>query len=333
VVKSIIYQDHLSLDLVIKLLSQQHDQQTVIELTRHYCLKTSSEDIKKKGMEFLYTNGLYRDLEVLIHKNMASQFSSTREWAAPYQLMIDYHYRRYPHPQLLQKTNNFYTEEPALQCVLEFIKISIYYDLHEFERIGDFLAKQHYLFDKIEDRYLVASFRLRLYEYLFIYYWMRNELIMARKYAFRVLNQTTNMTTKAHLHTKLGLSYTFDTFDQGMYHLRKARDIAQNYQLSILHLIEQKHIPFLAAHFKKTHKIETYNKREQAHLEIAKGNFRKACEILKNVPMSDPFALYYLGLAKEDEQILLRSYNCFIEKRSDYFFGRLPLNALRSKKI
>src|SRR5699024_11227921 len=117
--------------------------------------------------------------------------------------------------------------------LLEFIKLSIYYDLREFDKIGDFLEKQQYLYHLIDDRYLVNSFRLRMYNYLFIYYWKRNELVMARMYAFRALNMTLHTMEEVNLHIHLWLSYTFDTLEQGMYHLKKARDIANSYQLPV----------------------------------------------------------------------------------------------------
>jgi len=329
-VTSIIDQDELSLDVVIKLLAQQCEQKTVVELTRNYCFQTTSEHIKRAGMEFLYMNGLFHDLQALIYKNMQASHPTTREWAYCYQMMIDRRLKNYSPSRMLKRVQQFQTDDPALKYLLEFIKLSIYYDLREFDKIGDFLEKQQYLYHLIDDRYLVNSFRLRMYNYLFIYYWKRNELIMARMYAFRALNMTLHTMEEVNLHIHLGLSYTFDTLEQGMYHLKKARDIAKSYQLPVYKTIINKHIPFLCAHFKQTSNIKTVDKLEQAHLEIARGNHRKALIFLNNVSLSNPFALYYLGLAKRDEHILFQAYNHFIEKRSDYFFARLPLHVLRN---
>src|SRR5690625_2492811 len=113
--QSIISQNELSLDLVIKLLSQQHDDQTSLKLTRDDLLRATSEDIKRKGMEFLDINEFYDDLETLIDYNLTSNNPLTREWANAYQLIIDHRLKRLPQTQLLQKIINFHTKELELQ--------------------------------------------------------------------------------------------------------------------------------------------------------------------------------------------------------------------------
>lgn len=321
--------DELTLEQVELMLSQEHDRQTVIELTRNFCLQTSSKEISKTGMEFLYMHGCIDDLQVLINKNMESTNESNRKWARAYQIMIDRRRGRYSLNESLLQAESIETEEPELTCIIEFIKVSIYYGQNEFGKLGNFLAEQQYLFEKIEDNYLMSFFYQRLNQQLFIYYLSRNEVIMARKHAFRALNQVTNPQTIVDLHTNLGLSYIHDTYFQGMYHFSEALKLSKslNMQDSITSL-QQYNIPFISAHFKRVEGITTIDKSEQAHIEIAKGNYAKAEAILSKVQINSPFKMYYLGLARQDKNILLQSYNQFIEQRSDYFFSRLPLKAL-----
>nr|GGG86092.1 hypothetical protein GCM10011398_34830 [Virgibacillus oceani] len=320
----------LTLEQVRLLLAHEHDDQTVLELMRKFCLQTTSPDISKKGMEFLYMNGFYNDLQLLINKNKKSANKSNRNWGAVYQLVIDRRLGKHNPHDILKMVRRIKTDESDLKCVIEFVKIAVYYEISEFGEMGNFLDKLQHLFDDVEDPLLVSYFNIRLYQNLFVYYWVRNELIMARKYAFRVLNHTTNIKTKVNLHINLGLTYTFDTYFQGMYHMSEALKLAKQNDLQRnVNIIENRNIPFLSAHFKRTEGIETDDRSEQAHLEVAKGNHDKAAAILDDVPINSPFRLYYLGLAKKDKNKLLQSYNHFIEKRSDHFFGRLPLNALK----
>ncbi|GGB52224.1 hypothetical protein F3157_22545 [Virgibacillus dakarensis] len=321
--------DKQTLEQIIPMLQQEYDNETVLQLTRKLCLQSTSDDINKKGMEFLFTNGYLHDLQLLINKNRESESKSNREWAEVYQLVVDRaEFRAYPR-KLLRQLEFCHTDDPELRCVIEFLKISIHFDLREFGKIGNFLDKQTSLFDEVDDTLLLSFFNSRLYQTLFIYYWTRNELIVARKYAFRVLNETTNNRTAVNMHINLGLTYTFDTYFQGMYHLNEALRLAKklNYQDGI-NIINQQNIPFLSAHFKKFEGITTDDKSEQAHLEIAKGNHAKGIELLNQLKIDSPFKMYYLGIAKRDKNILLRSYNYFIEKRSDYFFSKLPLSVL-----
>ncbi|WP_174614911.1 AimR family lysis-lysogeny pheromone receptor [Virgibacillus ihumii] len=329
-INSLSTKENLTMDQLDLILSQEYDAETASSLMRKLCLQSTSDDVSKKGMEFLYMHGFFDDLQRLIDKNKASPNESNRKWAAVYQITIDRKLRRYPPDVLLNYAESFKTDEPELKCIIEFIKITIYYGLNQFGKLGNFLEKQQDLFKQIDDRFLLSLFNQRLNQNLFGYYLVRNEVIIARKHAFRVLNQTTNPKTKVNIHTTLGLSYIYDTYYQGMFHLSEALKIARKHHLeSSRKIIEQHNIPFLSAHFKKVENILSPDKSEQAHIEIAKGNYTKAQDILSEIDINSPFKKYYLGLAKQDRNILLQSYNNFIEKRSDYFFSRLPLNAMK----
>ncbi|QKY70464.1 AimR family lysis-lysogeny pheromone receptor [Lentibacillus sp. CBA3610] len=331
--ESLPNRDPLTLEQVLLVLQQEHDEATVQQLIRKFCLETTSEDIRKKGMEFLYMNGHYDDLQQLININKASEKFSNQQWADVYQMTLDRKQARYSDHVILKRVEGLKTEEPELKCLLEFIKVSIYFARNEYGKLGNIMEKQQYLFDKINDGFLLDFFYDRLYHNLFVYFLVRNELIIARKYAFRVLTRTKNPKTKINLHMSLGLSYMYDTYFQSMYHLTEALKIAREESLhKVVDIIEQRNIPFLSAHFNKVEGITSTDKSEQAHIEIAKGNYAKAKAILNEIEINSPFRMYYLGMATQDKSLLIQSYNYFIEKRSDYFFSRLPLNALQKMR-
>jgi tetratricopeptide (TPR) repeat protein len=310
-------------------LKQAHSHRQVIALMRTYCLQLPSLSLMKTGMEFLYINGFYDDLQVLIKKNEQTGNPSNQQWATIYQLLMDRRMKRYSPHQLLQEICQINTEEPELSSLIGFVKVTLYYDLNKFNKIGNFLHQLQQFMATIQDSLIKSYFDIRLHHVMLTYYLIRNELIMARKHGFKVLMLTDNPETKASVHIKLALSYTFDTYEQGMYHLREALKIAkQNHLKHTARIIENYNIPFLSAHFNQTDHIVTDDKSEQAHIEIARGNKQKAIEILNELPMDSPFQLYYLGKAMQDRDILLQSYNHFIKERSDYFFSRLPLYEL-----
>src|SRR5699024_12803425 len=108
----------------------------------------------------------------------------------------------------------------------------------------NFLDRLLPLCDQIDDRLIVFYFTLRLYQNLFIYYCMRNELIIARIYAFRALNKTPNPMTKVNIHINLALTYTFDTFHQGMYHMSEALKLSQTHRYDDqIYRIKHRNIP------------------------------------------------------------------------------------------
>lgn len=329
---SITENAELTIGQVILLLSQEHNEQNVLDLTRKFCLQSSSTEIQKKGMEFLYMNGFYEDLMILIAKNQLSPNESNRLWAEVYQIMMDRRAKKYPVGQMRLRLREMKPTDPELKCLIELVIVDTYFNQLDFGKIGNLLDKQQELFQPIQDNFMLSSFNLRLYQKLFFYYWKRNELIMARKYAFRALNQTNSPTTKVNMHMNLGLTYTFDTYYQGMYHLKEALKIAHQYNLEgHVKKITNHSIPFLAAQFGKTEGIETPDLIESAHLEVARGNTERAMELLENTNLSSPFGLYYMGLAKRDKNLLSESLNMFVS-RSDYFFSRLPMNAIKELK-
>lgn len=327
---SISDSSELTIGQVILMLTQDHSEDEVLELTRKFCLQSSSNEIQKKGMEFLYINGFFDDLKLLIQKNYESANSVNRRWAEVYQIMLDRRAKQYSPGQMRLRLREITPTDPELRCLIELCIVDTYFSQLDFGKIGNLLDKQQELFDAIHDNFMISCFNLRFYQKLFIYYWKRNELIMARKYAFRALNQSNSPATKASMHVNLGLTYSFDTYYQGMYHLKEALKISKQYNLQrYIHTIENHNIPFLSAHFKRPNNIVTTDISEQAHLEIAKGNNDKAIELLRGIELTSPFKMYYMGLAKQDKHMLNESCKMFVE-RSDYFYSRLPMNAIKN---
>ncbi|WP_430786479.1 AimR family lysis-lysogeny pheromone receptor [Virgibacillus flavescens] len=320
----------ITLDQMIMMLSLQYDQKTIQKAVAEFCLQTNDSLTINKGMEYLYMNGCYKELEILVKKVRKTLLNSRTMRAEIYQLMIDRKLNRAKPLEILNHVYSLQTNETEIKCLIEFLKISIHYDTRNFGKLGNFLNLQDRLLAEIKDSYLLSFFNIRLYEILFTYYWVNNELLIARKYAFQVLNLTKNPKTKVSIHINLALTYTFDTFHQGMYHLMEATKISEEHGFhEKINMIKNHNLPFLAARHGKADGISSSDISEQAHLEIARGNLKKAEQLLRTLPINTPFQMYYLGLATSDKKLLHQSYNFFIKKRSDYFFSRLPLLAIQ----
>ncbi|UFT98909.1 AimR family lysis-lysogeny pheromone receptor [Radiobacillus kanasensis] len=301
-----------------------------IPIAKDYCLQASSDIDMRVGLEFLYMNGFDQDLHQLIEKNKQSSNLLNQQWGHMYELHLARKNRSLSGQQLLKGLHHISITSPEMNILKNFLFIYIHYGSYQFDALSRFLDKQYELLPQVEDPLLHRLFQTRLHEVLFIYYWKRNELVLARKHAFQVLNETFSVDRQANIHTNLALSYVLEDYGQCIMHIEESLRLAESFgNTSIIEVNLHQNLPFISAYHRKTDGICSNNRAEQAHLEIAKGNKKKAIDILEKLPYQSPFKTYYVGLAKQDKDLLKRSYHEFIEKRSDYFFSRLPLQALK----
>ena len=327
-------QSELTITEMISLLREEGNLESKRELMINTCLHSTSRNIQKRGMEYLYIYGYLKELDMLIERNIDSEDPSNRIWGLIYRAMLDQVLRKDTSCETLQKLDYFtkqYTiTEPELLFLVEVIKEEAYQFSGDINRVGNLMVTCQQYLPAIEERIMVSFFKIRVNRMYMTYHLKRNELIMARKYAYRTLTMTDSLRAHAIIHMHLGLSYTFETYEKGIYHLNKALETSKASNFHYLaHILENNSIPFLSSHFNKVGNLKTTDKSEQAHIELAKGNKSKVIEMLDNIPDKSPFELYYLGKAKEDRSILIESHTQFIERRSDFFFSRLPGNALK----
>jgi hypothetical protein len=314
----------------MEILTIEHDSKTALQLTKDYCLRSSSLDIQKKGMEFLYMNGYCPELTKMIEKNKKSDNPSNQTWGEVYQAVFDRKAGTVPPQVIIQKLDKIETDEPELISIIEISKVICYVEMHMFSALADFLDHYQQWFSQVKDPAFLSYLNIRLELLLMYYYLSKNLVILSRRSANRLLHEDhISPYIKVSAHTHLGFSYMFDSYAQTMTHMQKAMQIAydNNYD-RVIDVFKNRNIPFIAAHFNQADNITSNDKSEQAHLEIAKGNHERAIEILNELPLDTPFQLYYMGKAKQDKKLLCHASNQFIEQRSDYFFSRLPLSEL-----
>ncbi|MGN8646431.1 AimR family lysis-lysogeny pheromone receptor [Gracilibacillus sp. HCP3S3_G5_1] len=303
------------------------------------CLNSENGANQCVAMEYLYANGLLDELRLLIDKTMYAKNKLVRKTSRIYQIMYDRKILRAKQlkPDMpvhyIQTVNRIKIneEEYSLKILRDLVYIYSYFDTHQYGEIGTFkqLIRQNLL--HITDPLLYDLIESRLNEILFIYHWKRNELILSRKYGYQLLNETNNPHKKIDIHNTLAQGYLFESYEQAMYHVSVAIELATQLQNErALYGLQNFTLPFIAAYYKRTEGITSEDKAEQAHIALAENKIEKCIRILEKFKELTPFQQYYLGRAKQDKQLLRTSYQRFIEERDDYFYAKLPLEALNA---
>jgi len=324
-VQDMIGETEPSLFSVLQELSKKYDEKTTIFLTKEFCLNCQTHENQRVGMEFLYMNGFHRELEGLIEINKASSNQINIDWGNVYEFILDRKKNRKYKGEVFNFANNYHTNDRTLSCLLIFLKIYGHIDVYEYELLDEYQEELTSMLLDIDNTLIRIYFQLRENEVLFHYHWTKNEVEVARKYAFNIVDNIFNQDKKCFMHIWLGNTYIFDDYERSLEHLEKAEKIAIDYDLDhFLYAIKNNVLPFISAYNGVYENITTKDIAEQAHLEIARGDKSKAVEILRGLHDLTPFQEYYLGIALDDCHILNKSYLRFINERKDHFFARLP---------
>lgn len=321
-----------NLSEVAKHLHELHkDDATVEQLMKSYCLSSSSAVIQRTGLEFLYVNEYFLELQELIDINEVRPEIENQQWAIVYQVLINLEYKNEEPEISLVRINKIQTDSLELLMIIEFAKVALYYAINENWQIGNFLEKYNELFQHIHDPMMRSLLKLRLNEGLFRYHWKRNEVIIARKHAYKVLNVASKPLRRIRIHRNLGISYLFETYEQGMFHLNKAVEIAKEHNKTTqLKELYNHYIPFFTVHFNKSEGLQPEDKSGKVLVHLSKGETEKAIHLLKQCSLDNPFNLYFMGLATGEERYLNQSYEIFMIERGNVFFARLLIEAMRA---
>ncbi|MBU5595134.1 AimR family lysis-lysogeny pheromone receptor [Amphibacillus sp. MSJ-3] len=297
---------------------------------RDYFMATNDPYSMCVGLEFLFMNDYYTELFQLIEKNKKHPKKLNNDWATFFDLTMAHHHKTMPFREISDRLQMIRTDDLSLKCLITFLMISIQIFFYDFDLIVNKLDQFREDSNKIHHSILHPYIQHRLDRAQFFHYWKRNEMILARKFGYQALAGVNNRIHLAYLHINLSFSFMFDDFDSSVYHIKEAYKIVkENNITNLLTEIEENNIPFIYAHFNKPEGIKTSDKSEQAHLALARGDTELAKQLLAEVTEITPFTKYYLGRAYSDKQMLIQSYNDFIEKQSDHFFARLPLMAIQ----
>ncbi|WP_345242822.1 AimR family lysis-lysogeny pheromone receptor [Pontibacillus salipaludis] len=332
-VRQLVGPNEPALFTVLQQLTKEYDEITTIHLTKEFCFLCQTDENKRVGMEYLYMNGLLDEVQELVKVNEESDNRVNREWAYLYQFFLDRKLRNAEISDSEAFFSKFSSADPELDCLIIFTKIYARCDKFDFSLVETCREELTEKLLKIENTLLRIYFQLRENEIMFLFHWKQNDAEISQTYAKNLIENTLiNYEKKCYVVANLAETYVYDDFEKAKAYVEEARALAIKYNLSyFLGVINDRIVPFIHAVNQDCEGIETNDVAEAAHLAAVRGEDEEAISLLNTLDELTPFQEYYLGLAKDDVDILYNSYNRLIDETKDYFFARLPYRELKKR--
>ncbi|WP_079525399.1 AimR family lysis-lysogeny pheromone receptor [Halobacillus hunanensis] len=292
------------------------------EATKNYCLSSAhvkTED-KLASYEFLYMNDFFQELDEAL-----STTQDNSEVPLLYQILLT----RYSKPltnEDLEWLQTLSFSHPSLRCLHLFTLVYAYYDSKQYTGLDKYVDECYDALLHVNEPLFYYYMKLRFDELLFQHYWKTNNILLAKKYIYKVLNTDLSPRKQSGMNHNLALCHLYEDYDLSIGYAYAGLSIARENQLNkVITSIQNYTIPFISAFHKRTLNITTPDPVETAHLAIANNDRNTAESILSKLSVLTPFQESYLGLAREDRIMLKRAHNRFIQEYGDHFFAQLPL--------
>ncbi|KAA0750159.1 hypothetical protein DN401_25785 [Bacillus sp. BF2-3] len=284
-------------------------------------------------------------LKRLVDQEMTSANKENREWASLYELIYKRYKGHIKGEKLLLELNKrkkyLKLKSKELEILSEEIEMLSAYDQGNFKLMvnkSDFLMEK---LNDIKDPYLRESFFYKIKECAIHGHLTAYELEKLREICEEVIQSipinNRFPVVEATVYGVLGESFMLcdESFDKSLFYLKKALSILEkesSNQMEMRRTMIANTIEFLKIHHKvDLENIKPLHAAEQAYLEIQKGNNEHAIEILMKLKEENgelsAFQIYYLGLAKNDKELLLKSLDMF-ERLGNIFYAQLPKKSL-----
>ncbi|MFC7061992.1 AimR family lysis-lysogeny pheromone receptor [Halobacillus seohaensis] len=302
-------------------LLQNHPKEKANELTKHYCMnyfpKTVDEQLAV--LEFLYMNDHFKELKKILRSH-----DFLEEVTFLYKILLNRLEKHFSIKDILS-IESLEFKHPSLKCLHVYTIIYLYYDLKKYTGLDKFIDQCYLKLSDVREPLFHYYMKIRFNELTFHHYWKTNSIILAKKYAYKVLNMSLSPRKLSAVHHNLALCYVFEGFTPAFDNAQIALDIAKKHNFhSMISSLEHHTIPFICAFHHQTNAISTPDPIETAHLAIANKQINKAVEILSSLKTLTPFQECYLGVATENKKLLHQSERRFIDEYGDHFFAMLP---------
>ncbi|MGG1339684.1 AimR family lysis-lysogeny pheromone receptor [Bacillus toyonensis] len=304
-------------------------------------LGVAKPENSREAMEYLALRGEFDLLKILVDREKNVDTEENVEWACVYDLI-------YLKSQERIKLSNYHealeemkeeNQNPEMQVLIGILLCYTSYKLGDYRLLTKRMTKLERKVSKIKNKFIKKCHNVRIKEGLASIKLTSDDLQEVREICDKVLilceNEPHLLINKARALWLKAESFIFDDYEQSLTLFNDALAILNDN-------INPEIIKKRKAIIKTMQFLKIYHNRdldtlgimedgERAFYEIRMGNFEQAIEILmsienKNGQLSS-FELVYLGMAKNDREIIKRGLRKFEEKNS-LFYARFAKKEL-----
>ncbi|MFA2862078.1 AimR family lysis-lysogeny pheromone receptor [Bacillus paranthracis] len=304
-----------------------------------FCSITTSKKNVRIAMEYANAKGDLQLLKSLVDSEKNSSLAMNREWAYVYELVWLRSSGSIKKQELLAKIEDrkgskvIKTKEmKVLYGILTYYTM---YDLKKYNSLFEYAGVLVPEVEEITDNFIKSSYLGRIKEGLAYAYLVQDNLEKSRSLCHEILD-IENIEGCFHLlrasaFVYLAESYTFECYDSASRYIKESLKQLEPYYFEREKYRRQRILNTYAfiklVNKKNLENIKIYHFAEKSLLEIVKGNYINAVNILNDLEKENgyltPMQYCYLGIAKDDISLIEKSIMLF-ECEGDRFYSKFP---------
>ncbi|MFC9728292.1 AimR family lysis-lysogeny pheromone receptor [Bacillus cereus] len=304
-------------------------------------LDVAKPENSREALEYLTLRGEIDLASDLVEKEKFSDTEENTEWACVYELI---HLKMQGEIDLLKyhefledmKENN---QNPEMQILIDILLCYTSYQLGDYRLLEKRMSKLAKKVSRIKNKFIKKCYRVRIKEGRAAIHLTSDQPQETRELCDKLLKLCVDephlVLNKARALWLKAESFIFDDYEQSLTLFNEALEILNNN-------INQEIIKKKQAIIKTIQFLKIYHNRdlgtlgimedgERAFFEVRIGNYDRAIETLMNIEKQNgqlsSFELVYLGMAKNDREIIKQGLRKFEEKNS-LFYARFAKKEL-----
>lgn len=319
------------------LINLYDDREVRRSKVKRYINMTKPRSLRE-AMEYLSSRGEFSLLKSVVESEKNSSNKENREWAGVYELILK-RYTEKINPKefyAMIESKNRRVKTIEMQILTELLLCQALYQNKNYRSLFDRLSEVEKDINDIKNKFIKNSFIIRYKEAVGVISLQRGYAMETRNVCNDVINAYKNDVSFVIPYItaigKIGESYFFDDYEKAKLFLEKGIALLDDF--SEVGMVNKKEmfqytLNFLKMfHWKDTEELEkNLGKAGMAYFRCRQGRYEEAERLLIQIENENgkltSFETFYLGIARNDRELLKKSLEMF-EESGNIFYSKLP---------